>query len=91
MKKNQLTAEQLTVVFKANTGQTEDGNIRALLTRDSLRATNHTIKTKFILVFGKLHLYNAMLASSYLSIIDTVKKTQNYQKNFGKFKIVFLP
>ena len=49
------------------------------------------IKTNFILVLRKLLLKNLILSISNLSMTDTMKKTQIYQRNFAVSKIATLP
>ena len=49
------------------------------------------IKTNFILVLRKLPLKNLILSISNLSMTDTMKKTQIYQRNFAVSKIATLP
>ena len=58
---------------------------------DFYGTTNHTTKTKFILVLRKLPLKNVILTISNLSMTDTMKKTQNYQINFAELKVAILP
>ena len=49
------------------------------------------IKANFILVLRKLPLKNLILSISNLSMTDTMKKTQIYQRNFSLSKIATLP